>query len=88
MTDFQIKCDSESRKKLLQEGNEEGPINNDNLETINGIDYIEVRRVINPDIQNSNSDSDTDTGLDISSSERSAAYFCYYFYLRNQHQIQ
>ena len=70
MIDFQIKCDSESRKKLLQEGNEEGPINNDNLETINGIDYIEVRRVINPDIQNSNSDSDTDTRLAISSSDK------------------
>jgi len=49
MSDFQIKCDSESRKKLFQEANKQGPVN-DNLETINGIDFIEVRRVISPDI--------------------------------------
>ena len=36
MNNFQIKCDSESRKKLLQE----------KMRQINGIDYIEVRRVI------------------------------------------
>ena len=67
MNDFQIKCNIESRKKLLQ----------DPEETINGIDYIEVKRVINPEIQNSYSNSnnnyDRETGSDVSISEKTTS---------------
>ena len=85
MNDFQIKCDSETRKKLLKEEDER----------INGIDYIEVRRIKNPNIQNNNSDSNTDRGSNISSPETqnndtaaAVTYFYYYFYLGNQYQKQ
>ena len=67
MDDFQIKCNIESRKKLLQDP--EG--------TINGIDYIEVKRVINPEIQNSYSNSnnnyDREIGSDVSISEKNTS---------------
>ena len=61
MNVFQIKCNSESRKKLLQQN-----------ETINGIDYIEVRRVKNSITQNNNSGFNTDKGSDFSSLKRTS----------------
>ena len=53
------------------------------------IDYIEVKRVINPDIQNSNSnnhDNNTSRIEHISTQSITVpAFFYYYFYLRNHH---
>jgi Baseplate J-like protein len=79
MNDFEIKCDSESRRKLFL--NNALGLSNSNLDTINGIDYIEVRRV-DPDIQknSNNSDSDTDLGLEVSSSERTTILLLLFLY--------
>src|SRR5215207_6629626 len=69
MSDFQIKCDNKTRKKLLQ----------DPEETINGINYIEVKRVRNPDIQksysnsNNNNNYDAETGSNVSTSEKTTS---------------
>jgi hypothetical protein len=74
MDDFQIKCSGEFRRKILREENKQDPINN-NLDTINGIDYIEVRKVVKSVVsQNnmSNADSASNTRLNISPTEKTS----------------
>jgi hypothetical protein len=63
-----IKCNFDSRKKLLQV-NGQGPAN-DNQKMINGIDYIEVKRVINPSNLDNSNHSDSETN--VASSEKSS----------------
>jgi hypothetical protein len=60
--DSQIKCDTELRKRLLQEGtSQNGNDNDNNLDIINGIDYIEVREVSIQDGQTTSVNSETVT---------------------------
>ena len=78
MNGFDFRCDSDFRKKLFL-NNESDGISNSNLLTINGIDYIEVRRVEKNNKKNY-SNSDTNSGSEVSSSSGTTILLLLFLY--------